>query len=160
MNFLVDENMPRSLAPKIAELGFAVQDVRDIGLTGHPDEEVMQAAIAADAIIITGDRRFADPRSWSEEFTAVLLRFSISFRIVHLTPFWVRTLRWKSDEHCRAQYDRDSCHRPRNLHQCTILSSRMWLNIPEGYSTWKNSWESCNSSVLQDHGCRAVDRTG
>lgn len=70
MNFLVDENMPRSLAPKIAELGFAVQDVRDIGLTGHPDEEVMQATIAADAIIITGDRRFADPRSWSEEFTA------------------------------------------------------------------------------------------
>jgi predicted nuclease of predicted toxin-antitoxin system len=70
VNFLVDENMPRSLASKIAELGFSVQDVRDIGLTGHPDEEVMQAAIAADAIIVTGDRRFADPRSWSEEFTA------------------------------------------------------------------------------------------
>lgn len=70
MNFLVDENMPRSLAAKIAEMGFLVQDVRDIGLTGHPDNEVMQAAIAADAIIITGDRRFADPRSWAEEFTA------------------------------------------------------------------------------------------
>ncbi|MCV3213275.1 DUF5615 family PIN-like protein [Plectonema radiosum NIES-515] len=44
MNFLVDENMPRSLAPKIAALGFTVQDVRDIGLRGHPDSEVMEAA--------------------------------------------------------------------------------------------------------------------
>jgi predicted nuclease of predicted toxin-antitoxin system len=63
VNFLVDENMPRSLAAKIAELGFSVQDVRDIGLASHPDEEVMQAAILADAIIITADRRFAHPRS-------------------------------------------------------------------------------------------------
>ncbi|AFZ26740.1 Protein of unknown function DUF82 [Cylindrospermum stagnale PCC 7417] len=70
MNFLVDENMPRSLAPQIATLGFAVQDVRDIDLRGHPDSEVMEAAVDADAIIITRDRGLADPRSWSEAFTA------------------------------------------------------------------------------------------
>ena len=57
MNFLVDENMPRTLAPQIASLGFSVQDVRDIGLRGRPDTEVMDAAIANDAIIITRDRR-------------------------------------------------------------------------------------------------------
>lgn len=77
MNFLVDENMPRPLAAKIAELGFPVQDVRDIGLTGHSDDEVMQAAIAADAIIITADRRFADPRSWSKEFSAGVIFISL-----------------------------------------------------------------------------------
>ncbi|MBW4525514.1 MAG: DUF5615 family PIN-like protein [Phormidium tanganyikae FI6-MK23] len=70
MNFLVDENMPRSLAPQIASLGFTVQDVRDIGLRGHPDTEVMEAAVVADAIIITRDRGLADPRGWSEDFTA------------------------------------------------------------------------------------------
>lgn len=70
MNILVDENMPRSLAPQIATLGFSVQDVRDIGLRGHPDAEVMAAAIAADAIIITRDRGLADPRGWAEAFTA------------------------------------------------------------------------------------------
>jgi Domain of unknown function (DUF5615) len=70
LNFLVDENMPRSLAPQIAALGFTVQDVRDIGLRGHPDAEVMEAAIDADAIIITRDRGLADPRSWPEAFTA------------------------------------------------------------------------------------------
>ncbi|MEA5553551.1 DUF5615 family PIN-like protein [Anabaena cylindrica UHCC 0172] len=70
MNFLVDENMPRSLASQITALGFTVQDVRDIGLRGHPDTEVMEAAVTADAIIITRDRGLADPRSWPETFTA------------------------------------------------------------------------------------------
>jgi predicted nuclease of predicted toxin-antitoxin system len=69
LNFLVDENMPRSLAPQISTLGFAVQNVRDIGLRGHPDAEVMGAAITTDAIIITRDRGLADPRSWAEAFT-------------------------------------------------------------------------------------------
>ncbi|MBE7382342.1 MAG: DUF5615 family PIN-like protein [Leptolyngbya sp. SIO1E4] len=62
--------MPRSLTPQIAALGFAVQDVRDIGLRGHPDSEVMEVAISADAIIITRDRGFADPRGWPKTFTA------------------------------------------------------------------------------------------
>jgi predicted nuclease of predicted toxin-antitoxin system len=78
LNFLVDENMPRSLAPQIAVLGFTVQDVRDIGLRGHPDTEVMEAAVAADAIIITRDRGLADPRSWVEAFTAGVIFINLS----------------------------------------------------------------------------------
>jgi predicted nuclease of predicted toxin-antitoxin system len=73
VNFLVDENMPRTLAPQIADLGFAVQDVRDIGLRARPDSEVMEAAIATDAIIITRDRGFANPKTWPTEFTAGMI---------------------------------------------------------------------------------------
>lgn len=73
MNFLVDENMPRTLAPQIADLGFSVQDVRDIGLRARPDTEVMDAAIATDAIIITRDRGFANPKTWPTEFTAGMI---------------------------------------------------------------------------------------
>jgi predicted nuclease of predicted toxin-antitoxin system len=73
MNFLVDENMPRSLAPQIVSLGFLVQDVRDIGLRARPDDEVMEAAIAADVIIITRDRGFANPKTWPTEFTAGMI---------------------------------------------------------------------------------------
>lgn len=62
--------MPRSLASQIEALGFLVRDVRDMGLRGRPDSEVIQAAIAADAIIITRDRGFADPRGWPSSFTA------------------------------------------------------------------------------------------
>ncbi len=70
MNFLVDENMPRSLAPQIAAMGFTVADVRDIGLRGLPDSEVYNAAIAMDAIIITRDRGFVSEKSWPADFTA------------------------------------------------------------------------------------------
>lgn len=73
MNFLVDENMPRTLAPQIADLGFSVQDVRDIGLRARPDSEVMDEAIATDAIIITRDRGFANPKTWPTEFTAGMI---------------------------------------------------------------------------------------
>ncbi|NDJ18513.1 hypothetical protein GS601_14630 [Myxacorys almedinensis A] len=74
--------MPRSLAPQIAELGFSVQDVRDIGLRGHPDTEVMAAAIATDAIIITRDRGFTNPKNWAEGFTAGV----IFINLVNDTP--------------------------------------------------------------------------
>jgi predicted nuclease of predicted toxin-antitoxin system len=73
VNFLVDENMPRTLAPQIADLGFVVQDVRDIGLRARPDSEVMDKAIATDAIIITRDRGFANPKTWPTEFTAGMI---------------------------------------------------------------------------------------
>lgn len=73
MSILVDENMPRSLAPQIAAIGFSVQDVRDVGLRGRPDVEVMEAAIATDAIIITRDKGFANSKSWTEEFTAGMI---------------------------------------------------------------------------------------
>lgn len=46
MNFLVDENMPRTLAPQI---------------------------IATDAIIITRDRGFANPKTWPTKFTAGMI---------------------------------------------------------------------------------------
>lgn len=62
--------MPRTLAPKIAAMGFTVQDVRDIGLQGRPDNEVFEAAISFDAIIITRDRGFAIEQNWSDNFTA------------------------------------------------------------------------------------------
>jgi predicted nuclease of predicted toxin-antitoxin system len=70
LHLLVDENMPRSLAAEIATLGMSVQDVRDIGLRGKPDSDVFQAAVAADAIIITRDRGFTLERAWPAGFTA------------------------------------------------------------------------------------------
>jgi predicted nuclease of predicted toxin-antitoxin system len=70
LKFLIDENMPRTLASQIAALGFEVQDVRDIGLRGRPDDEVFDMAMSIDAIIITRDRGFAIEKSWPANFTA------------------------------------------------------------------------------------------
>jgi predicted nuclease of predicted toxin-antitoxin system len=90
LNFLIDENMPRSLVALIAVMGFSVQDVRDIGLRGQPDSEVFNAAIAADAIIITRDRGFTRerkrlPASLLGAVTIVELRRALS-RIVRRRP--------------------------------------------------------------------------
>ena len=70
MRFLIDENMPRDLAGAIRGLGFAADDVRDLGLANRPDSDVFTAAAARDAIIITRDSDFLDERRWPPEYTA------------------------------------------------------------------------------------------
>ena len=70
MQLLIDENMPRSLCDELRALGFAVEDVRDIGLRGLPDEEVFRVAMLTDAIIVTRDRGFTIERNWPANFTA------------------------------------------------------------------------------------------
>ena len=62
MNILIDENMPRSLAPQLIEVGCKVQDVRDIGLREQPDTEVMAIAVQQYAIIY-GDAAVGYPAS-------------------------------------------------------------------------------------------------
>ena len=70
MQLLIDENMPRSLCDELRALGFTVEDVRDIGLRGLPDEEVFRVAALTDAIIVTRDRGFTMERNWPPDFTA------------------------------------------------------------------------------------------
>ncbi|HZF38861.1 MAG TPA: DUF5615 family PIN-like protein [Blastocatellia bacterium] len=70
MNLLIDENMPRSLAGELSTLGFNVQDARDIGLPGRPDDEILRMAATMDAIIITRDRGFTYEKNWPLDFTA------------------------------------------------------------------------------------------
>jgi predicted nuclease of predicted toxin-antitoxin system len=53
-----------------------------MGLRARPDTEVMQLAIELDAMIITRDRRFADPRGWPEEFTAGIIFINLNSRIL------------------------------------------------------------------------------
>jgi predicted nuclease of predicted toxin-antitoxin system len=49
VRFLVDENLPRSLAKVLRESGFDAVDVRDLGLRGKPDSEIFRAALAHEA---------------------------------------------------------------------------------------------------------------
>jgi predicted nuclease of predicted toxin-antitoxin system len=56
--FLIDENLPRSLAPALHAAGFEAQDVRDLGLRGRPDPEVLSLALAQSFVLITADLGF------------------------------------------------------------------------------------------------------
>jgi predicted nuclease of predicted toxin-antitoxin system len=60
MRFLVDEDLPRSLARVLRSAGHDALDVRDIGLRGRPDQEVFSAAQDRDAVLVSGDRGFAN----------------------------------------------------------------------------------------------------
>lgn len=57
---LIDEDLPRSLAPALREAGFDTQDVRDIGLRGRPDAEVFARAQAEGRVLLTADLGFAN----------------------------------------------------------------------------------------------------
>ncbi|MCX6582310.1 MAG: DUF5615 family PIN-like protein [Candidatus Aminicenantes bacterium] len=56
IKFLVDEDMPRSTARMLREMGFIALDVRDCGLRGKTDEEIFEYAQKDGAIILTADR--------------------------------------------------------------------------------------------------------
>lgn len=52
--------MPRSLARALRSGGFDTQDVRDVGLRGKTDTEVLQYAVAESRTLVTADLGFAN----------------------------------------------------------------------------------------------------
>jgi predicted nuclease of predicted toxin-antitoxin system len=64
LRFLIDEDMPRSLAEVLRAKGFEVLDVRDCGLNcglrGGSDDEIFEFAQKERAIILTGDTGFGN----------------------------------------------------------------------------------------------------
>jgi predicted nuclease of predicted toxin-antitoxin system len=58
--FLIDEDLPRSLALHLRERGIQAEDVRDVGLRGAPDAEVFRFAVDNGAVLLTADLGFAN----------------------------------------------------------------------------------------------------
>ena len=58
--FLIDEDLPRSLAPRLTASGLAAEDVRDRALRGHPDDAVFRHAVAHGFALLSGDLGFAN----------------------------------------------------------------------------------------------------
>jgi predicted nuclease of predicted toxin-antitoxin system len=58
--FLVDEDLPRSLAALLRAAGIAAEDVRDLGLRGKPDDEIFAYATAHGLALLTADVGFGN----------------------------------------------------------------------------------------------------
>lgn len=71
--FLVDENLPRSLARRLRESGVEAHDVRDVGLRGRPDPEVLQTAIDRGLVLLSGDLGFGSLLRTVPEFPGLIL---------------------------------------------------------------------------------------
>lgn len=58
--FLVDEDLPRALATTLRASGTPAEDVRDVGLRGSADDDILAYAVAHGLTLLTGDLGFAN----------------------------------------------------------------------------------------------------
>jgi predicted nuclease of predicted toxin-antitoxin system len=64
MRFLIDEDLPRSLARRILAAGIEALDVRDAGLRGRPDSEIAARAREEGRVLVSADLGFANILSY------------------------------------------------------------------------------------------------
>ncbi|HET9226578.1 MAG TPA: DUF5615 family PIN-like protein [Thermoanaerobaculia bacterium] len=81
--YLVDENLPRSLAPSLHAAGFEAEDVRDQGLRGRPDTEVLSLAISRGWVLVTSDLGFGSLVRSASSFSGLIL-----IRLPDEWPVW------------------------------------------------------------------------
>jgi predicted nuclease of predicted toxin-antitoxin system len=60
MRFLIDEDLPRSLAAALREEAFGAEDVRDVGLRGRHDDHVFARAQSGGLVLVSGDLGFSN----------------------------------------------------------------------------------------------------
>lgn len=58
--FLIDENLSPGLAISLHDLGYEAQAVRDVGLRGAPDEDIIRYLRQEHCILITSDLDFGE----------------------------------------------------------------------------------------------------
>jgi len=77
MRFLIDEDMHRSIAIVLQELGHDVLDSRDVGLRGKSDQAIFKYAQEHQAVILTADLDFGDTVEFplGGHYGIVLIRF-------------------------------------------------------------------------------------
>jgi predicted nuclease of predicted toxin-antitoxin system len=73
LRFLVDENLPRTLARDLVSAGYEATHARDVGLGGRPDRDLYDYAVAHNSIIVTCDLGFADQRRFPTGHSGIVL---------------------------------------------------------------------------------------
>ena len=58
--FLIDEDLPKSLAPMLVGLGFDAIDCRSVGLRSKPDPQILQYAVSNGMALVTRDTGFGN----------------------------------------------------------------------------------------------------
>lgn len=71
--FLVDENLPRSLASELAALGYTATHIHDLGMGGAKDLAVYAYTQSQSATLITGDKDFSDIRAYPPPHSGIVI---------------------------------------------------------------------------------------
>ena len=76
MHFLIDADLPRSLAATIRQRGHDATDVRDIGLRSAKDPVIAHYAREHQLCLMTGDYDFANIRNYPpEQYAGIVVLF-------------------------------------------------------------------------------------
>ena len=57
---IIDEDLPRRLGDALKKLRWEIKDVRDFGLAGKPDREIIGFAKKCKAVLFSADKDFAN----------------------------------------------------------------------------------------------------
>lgn len=92
---LVDEALPRALVRHLKAAGYEVEDVRDLGLRGQPDDRIFEEAQQRSAVLISPDLGFTNifrfpPRSHQG---LVILRLPNFLPVSRVAEVVLRSLR-------------------------------------------------------------------
>ena len=77
MKGIIDEDLPRKLSESLKSLGWEIKDIRDTGLRGKPDKEIIGFAKECEAVLFSSDKDFANVLKYppKEYFGIVILDF-------------------------------------------------------------------------------------
>jgi predicted nuclease of predicted toxin-antitoxin system len=93
--FLVDEDLPRTLAPSLRQAGLGAEDVRDRGLGGRPDSDIIAFTVSHRRVLVTRDVGVANLTRFpaGSEFGIVLVRLAQAMTTYDLNARIVAVLR-------------------------------------------------------------------
>lgn len=100
MIFVIDQQLPATLAEWFEQRGHEAIHVRDVGLRDASDTAVWRYALAHDAIVVTKDKDFATRREQTHGPTVLWLRIGNATNKAlraHLDAVWPDVLRWLED---------------------------------------------------------------
>ena len=98
--FVIDEDMHRSVAKVLTQLGHQAIDIRDRGLRGKPDDVVFQFAQRQQAVLLTADLGFGNTLRFPLRTHAGILitRFPTELSTDRINADLKRSLRGLTDE--------------------------------------------------------------
>jgi len=97
VKFLIDQQLPATLAGWFEDKGFEAIHVRDLSMSAAPDSAIWRYALEHGAVVVTKDEDFAVRRAKAEGPQILWLRIGNATNRVlraHLDVVWVEAIRW------------------------------------------------------------------
>lgn len=92
LKLMLDENIPPRVATELRQLGYDIVHVREAGLKGHRDSEVMAYAREDGRCLVTLDADFADVRYHPLGSHSGIIRLRLKFAPSNIVVSTLRSL--------------------------------------------------------------------